>query len=119
MINDLIYQMGDKAMYTLKDINDKLRNGNFTERNVAMAILADYAEQEEQGLLHIAPIPDGTRIYTLSSEDEVEFFGEEPISETSYLYNHTEYAYGEMNKDWFLTREAAEEALREGVKTDE
>ncbi len=75
--------------------------------------LADYEDAEEQGLLHRAPIPDGTSIFTLN-DDDPDFFGYdlEQILETSYLYSHTEFVYGEINQGWFLTREAAEEALK-------
>lgn len=87
---------------------DELRN-----IDIKLGELIDYKNLEEQGRLHIAPIPEGTEIYVpFSGLDETEL--EDDIFKTTYMYGLTEFENGEMNKDWFLTKEEAEKAL-EGV----
>ena len=77
--------------------------------------LAKYEDLEEQGLLHIAPLKDGTPIFVI--EEDWVFDGlERYITKTSYLHGVTEYEIGELNKDYWLTHEAAEKVLRNGHK---
>jgi hypothetical protein len=74
--------------------------------------LAAYEDAEEQGLLHKAPVIDGTRIYVIMDDPINEF---QYIYEDSYLHGYTEYGIGEINNDWFLAREAAEAAMKGSV----
>lgn len=72
--------------------------------------LQEFEVAEEQGLLHKAPVPNGTTIFIFSY---IDLFDETmEVSKDSYLHGYTETVIGEMNKDWFLTREAAEGALK-------
>ena len=74
--------------------------------------LADYEDLEEQGLLHIAPLKDGTEIFFIM-EDYVDFGETERyVAQTSYLHGVTEYDFGELNKDYWLTYEEAEILLK-------
>jgi hypothetical protein len=74
--------------------------------------LTDYEDLEEQGLLHIAPLKDGTPIYAIV-EDCVDFGEKERyIVRSSYLHGVTEYEFGELNKDFFISEQAAENNLR-------
>ena len=81
--------------------------------------LAHYEDLEEQGLLHIAPVKDGTEIFVHFRDfvdiDSDDIGVEDNILETTYMYGLTEFEHGELNKDWFLTKEEAEKAL-EGMK---
>lgn len=71
--------------------------------------LADYENAEEQGLLHKAEIPNGTTIYVLQTDEDDEWF----IHSESYLYGVTEYFYGNFGKDFWTSKEEAEQALTE------
>ena len=74
--------------------------------------LAKYEDLEEQGLLHIAPLKDGIPIYAIV-EDCVDFGEKERyIVRSSYLHGVTEYEFGELNKDFFTSEQAAENYLR-------
>ena len=79
--------------------------------------LLRYRQAEEQGLLHKAPIPNGTQIYKINqmSVEECLYynFATDRIIQETYIYGYTEVQDGEMNIDWFLTKEAAEAALKE------
>jgi len=87
-------------------------------RNIAVERflkLAEFEDAEEQGRLHIAPCADGTeiwRVLDVDSEMMQLFEIEEPISCETYIHGYTEMAIGEINKDWFLTEEAAKSALK-------
>ena len=73
--------------------------------------LSDYEDLEEQGLLHIAPLKDGTPIYAIV-EDCIDFGEKERyIVRSSYLHGVTEYEFGELNKDFFTSEQAAENYL--------
>ena len=73
--------------------------------------LKTYEDLEEQGLLHIAPLKDGTPIYAIV-EDCVDFGEKERyIVRSSYLHGVTEYDFGELNKDFFTSEQAAENYL--------
>jgi hypothetical protein len=75
--------------------------------------LSEICQAEQEGRLHIAPFKNGTPIYYVLDEP---FFSEQPsVEEDTYFYNFTEYGHGEINKGWFLTKEAAE-AAKEGEK---
>lgn len=79
--------------------------------------LAKYEDLEEQGLLHIAPLKDGTPIFVI--EEDWVFDGiERYITKTSYLHGVTEYEIGELNKDYWLAYEEAEKVLRNEYKTE-
>ena len=83
-----------------------------------LAEVVKYRELEKAGLLHIAPFKDGTTIYFI--EEDWVFDGvERYITKTSYLHGVTEYEIGELNKDYWLTYEAAEKALRNKDKDEE
>lgn len=82
---------------TLLEMYDKLQNE-----------LKEYKDLEEQGRLHIAPVADGTDIYVSFYND---FEDTREILETKYLHGLSEFEFGEINKNWFLTREEAEKAL--------
>lgn len=89
-----------------------LKNGLFE----IIEKLAKYEDLEEQGLLHIAPLKDGTPIFIIY-EDYVGFGDiERSVEKTSYLHGVTEYEIGELNKDYWLTYEEAEKVLRSGNK---
>ncbi len=66
--------------------------------------LAYYEDLEEQGLLHKAPVPNGTPIYFVSLLDWLE---EDGVHSVEYIHGATENLYGEINKDWYLTEEEA------------
>ncbi|MDF2537429.1 MAG: hypothetical protein K0S76_450 [Herbinix sp.] len=72
-----------------------------------------YRQAEEQGLIHKAPVPNGTIIYHITDKDFMDF--EKVIRSESYIHGYTEYSIGDINKDWFLTREEAEAALKGGT----
>lgn len=77
-----------------------------------LAEVIKYIELEKEGLLHIAPLKDGTPIFIIY-EDYVGFGDiERSVEKTSYLHGVTEYEIGELNKDYWLTYEAAEKALK-------
>lgn len=85
---------------------------NPTQQNCRKAIdkLGTYEDLEELGLLHIAPLKDGTPIFIV--EEDWVFDGvERYITKTSYLHGVTEYEIGELNKDYWLTYEVAEKVL--------
>ena len=75
--------------------------------------LADYEDAEEQGLLHIAPLKNGTPIWYL---DVMPFEEKAKVKKTSYLYGETEYSIGELGKDFWTSREEAESALADMQK---
>ena len=75
--------------------------------------LADYEDAEEQGLLHIAPLKNGTPIWYL---DVMPFEEKVRVKKTSYLYGETEYSIGELGKDFWTSREEAGQALAEMQK---
>lgn len=66
--------------------------------------LQEYKQLEEQGLLHKAPIPNGTTIYVWQMNVDDEWF----IHSESYLYGVTEYFYGKLGEDFWTTKEEAE-----------
>ena len=56
--------------------------------------IQDLLETEEQGLLHKAPLKDGTPIwYVLNIFDEVMY-----VTHTTYIFGITEYEIGEFGK---------------------
>lgn len=73
--------------------------------------LAYYEDLEESGLLHVAPVKDGTKIFYIDDRDFMDF--EKMVFDDTYLNGFTEYCHGEFNKDWFLTRDEAELKLKE------
>lgn len=71
--------------------------------------LKKYRQKEEQGLLHKAPLKDGTPIwYVLNIFDEVMY-----VTNTIYIFGVTEYEIGEFGKKFWLSEEEAEKALAE------
>ena len=86
--------IGCSPEYTTKDLVNKL---------------ADYEDLEDKGLLHKAPCKNGTTIYRVQ-EDMFDSHSCSIVS-GSYLYNVTEYLYGEINKDWFLDKSKAQEVV--------
>ena len=76
----------------------------------ALIKLREYEDLEEQGLLHKAPVPNGTFIYVVRYNNWCE---ENFIDAIEYIHGLTENLLGEMNKDWFLTEEEAEQKLKE------
>lgn len=71
--------------------------------------LAEYEDAEEQGLLHKAPLKNGTLIWYFQYG-----FDEGPyLTSGTYLYGVTEYEIGEFKKDFWLSEEEAEQALTE------
>lgn len=79
--------------------------------NTVCERLASYEDAEEQGRLHIAPIADGTTIFRVLEYNEP-FDEPARVAVDSYLYGFTETVYGEKDKDWFLFRKEAEDALQ-------
>jgi hypothetical protein len=73
--------------------------------------LAEYEDAEEQGLLKRLPCPEKTECYRIVKRN----YGGNFIRKISFKLTDL-YDFG---KTVFLTREAAEKALEEGVKTDE
>ena len=78
--------------YRLKNTTDRLKANNK---------LGKYEDLEEQGLLHIAPIPNGTTIYVWQTDEDDRWF----VHNESYLYGFTEYQYGKLGKDFFTSEE--------------
>ena len=72
--------------------------------------LQHYKDLEEQGLLHKAQLKNGTPIYVLQWDY---WNGDYDVHEECYLYGMTEFLIGEINKDWWLTKEKAEAKLKE------
>ena len=71
--------------------------------------LKEYEDLEEQGLLHKAPLKNGTPIwYFTYGFDEGTY-----LINTSYLFGVTEYEVGELGKDFWLSEEEAEAKLKE------
>ena len=71
--------------------------------------LGAYEDAEEQGLLHKAPLKNGTLIWYFQYG-----FDEGPyLTSGTYLYGVTEYEIGEFKKDFWLSEEEAEQALAE------
>lgn len=72
--------------------------------------LAEYEDLEEQGLLHKAPLKNGTPIWVVVDDyvDEELYL----ICE-SYQYGYSEYMYGEYNQNFFKSKEQAEEMIKE------
>lgn len=71
--------------------------------------LAEYEELEEQGLLHKAPLKNGTLIWIVVDDyvDEEAYL----ICE-SYQYGYSEYMYGKYNEDFFENKEQAEKMIK-------
>ena len=63
--------------------------------------LALYEDAEEQGLLHVAPIANGTTIYVWQTDEDDCYF----IHNEAYVYGYTEYMYGKFGKDFFTSEE--------------
>lgn len=61
--------------------------------------LHEYEDAFDNRLLHLAPLPNGTTIYTWQQNDEDEWF----VHSESYLYGVTEYFYGEVGKEVFIS----------------
>lgn len=72
----------------------KDKRGYITYRGEHIEKLAEYENLEEQGLLHIAPIPNGTIIYVWQTDEDDCWF----IHNEAYLYGFTEYYHGEFGK---------------------
>lgn len=83
---------------------------NFMEMDELSNHVTELLAAEKQGLLHKAPVPDGTTIYVIQDDEIAELFDEEynQIRELSYYHGHTEFAFGEAGDGFFLTREEAE-----------
>lgn len=63
--------------------------------------LIEYRQLEEKGLLHKAPLPNGTPIYLWQTNDVDEWF----VYQDSYLYGVSEYYNGKLGEDFFLSEE--------------
>lgn len=85
-------ETGEVLAYRLKSIGDRIN---------AAKKLGQYEDAEEQGLLHVAPIPNGTIIYVWQEDEDNRWF----VHNESYLYGYTEYLYGEFGKDFFISEE--------------
>lgn len=78
----------------------------------AMQKLANYEDLEEQGLLHKAPLKNGTPIcHFVYSFEEVTY-----LVHTTYLFGVTEYEIGELGRDFWLNEEEALKADAEMEK---
>lgn len=77
---------------------------------------------EKQGLLHKAPVPDGTQVFIVHDEELAELLDEDyeqiKITNITYVYGLTEYSYGELGKGFFITREDAESYIKSQDTTD-
>ena len=73
--------------------------------------LRNYELLEDNGLLHIAPCKNGTEIFYLTNKDFMDF--EKIVAKGSYLNGFTEYYHGEVGVGFFLTRDEADEKLKE------
>ena len=74
--------------------------------------LSHYEDLEEQGLLHKAPLKDGTPIYLF----RYNFEDGEYLEEETYIYGLTENLIGELGKDYWLSMEDALSANEEAEK---
>ena len=87
---------GEILAYRLKSAGDRIK---------ADKKLGEYEDAEEKGLLHIAPIPNGTTIYVWQTDKDDRYF----VHHELYLYGYTEYLYGEFGKDFFISEEDCRE----------
>ena len=105
-----------------KRLTVRLRDGKigclteYTTHDLAKK-LADYEDAEDNGLLHTAPLKNGTPIYRI--QESVEDMNSCEVVKDSYLYNVTEYLHGEMDKDWFVDENKANEVAAKWKKTQE
>ncbi len=87
-----------------------------------MLELLRYRQAEHQGLLHKAPVPDGTQVFIVHDEELAELLDEDyeqiKITNITYVYGLTEYSYGELGKGFFITREDAENYIKSLSTTD-
>lgn len=95
-----------ESIVSQRDINKLLEPSNENQfgMNDAYYKLKYYEDMEEQGLLHKAPVPNGTPIYFVRYNDWIE---EDGVHSIEYIHGATENLFGEINKDWFLTEEEA------------
>ena len=99
-----------RAIGTVEDIQKILSFlGDENKRSIIddLKLLNEYKDGEEQGLLHKAPLKNGTPIwYLLEGFDEGAY-----LTQSTYLYNVTEYEIGELGKKFWLSEKEAEQAL--------
>lgn len=76
---------------------------------------AELAKAEQEGRLYVAPLENGTPIFIPASnwlDFDSSYEGKVvDVFEETYRHGFTEYQHGEIGKDWFITRAAAEKAL--------
>ena len=77
--------------------------------------LAQYEDLAEQERMHIAPYPNGTKIYVpyAPPEDGITLY---KVKEEFYIHGFTECYIGKRGKDWFLTKQGAKNALEKRDK---
>lgn len=99
-------------MNSCPECNDSCMYGRCKWQEKANQKLKEYEDLEEQGLLHKAPLKDGTPIwYVLNIFDEVMY-----VTNTTYIFGVTEYEIGEFGKKFWLSEAEAEKALAEMEK---
>ena len=84
--------------------------GDFASQNISHA-LAYYEDAEEQGLLLRLPCPIGSTVYIIGSKYR-RGYDETWINTGKFRYSDLE----KLGKTVFLTKEEAEQALKEGVE---
>lgn len=108
---DRLNEKGILLHEILQEVKELVNDRN-AEIDRLQSQLDGWQRAEEDGLLHIAPCADGTPIYRILCEDEQDILCiYESIHCESYAHGFTEIVYGEFNKDWFLTEQAAIEAV--------
>lgn len=104
----------EEAINILDNISNSIKESSILGKalETALVILEErkaYEDAKEQGLLHKAEIPNGTTIYVWQTDENDEWF----IHSESYFYGLTEYFYGSFGKDFWTSKEEAEQALSE------
>ena len=94
-----------------EDLQINLDFAEFNKVTVALNKLAEYEDMEEQGKLLKLPCVVGDVVYRLYTVDDVVKVYEHRITTLTNIVNVMET--GEIGKTVFLTKEAAESALRE------
>ena len=74
-------------------------------------------QAESEGRLYIAPCPNGTPIFCITSKEMIGLWGKDvnKVFHSTYKHGSTEYHWGEFGKRWFLSETAAL-AAKEGER---
>lgn len=96
----------------LERLRKKIEEGKLSSPHNLMLsgmelVYQDLSLLDREGKIHIADVADGADVFYIAN-DGFDWF----VEKDTYEYKTTEWMYGVLGEDWFLSKEEAEECRR-------